>query len=340
MRFSMYLMLVCAFFMSSVSMPSVAHDLGVATAILKQESAQKYVLKVNTSTALANQITAPELPKNCVLLEPYAGQLVDGLLWYRFRCHESLSAIDTIAFRWQRDGVLVTALWLGKDPVKSLFLRDGDTILVPLQELSAAGVSLYVNAKRYIYLGITHILAGVDHLLFVFAVLLLVRSPVLLLKTITAFTVAHSITLALAFLEVVSVSIRPVEACIAFSIVILASEIIRINRGEESLSRKYPWVVAGGFGLLHGLGFASALHSLGVPESDVPIALLFFNVGVEIGQLSFITLLVGFGFAVNCVAKHFGKAFESRKQWSSPLAYGLGIVAMYWTIERSALILG
>ena len=143
-------------------------------------------------------------------------------------------------------------------------------------------------ALTYIRLGIDHILSGYDHLLFVFALVLLIRDRWMLVKTITAFTVAHSITLAGASLGLFSLLQRPVEAAIALSIVFLAAELAKSKPGELRLSERYPCLVAFAFGLLHGFGFAGALKETGLPQTDVPVALVTFNIGVEIGQLLFV----------------------------------------------------
>src|SRR5262249_30693553 len=148
-------------------------------------------------------------------------------------------------------------------------------------------------AGAYLSHGIEHILFGFDHLLFVLALILLVRNGRVLLMTVTAFTVAHSITLSLATLGVVHVPGPPVEASIALSILLLASEIIRFQQGQASLTSQWPWLVAFSFGLLHGFGFASALTDVGLPQGDIPLALFSFNVGVEIGQLTFIGFVLG-----------------------------------------------
>ena len=142
--------------------------------------------------------------------------------------------------------------------------------------------------RTYTILGIEHILSGFDHLLFVLALVLLVQGTRRLLVTITAFTAAHSLTLAGATLGWVHVAGPPVEASIALSIVFVASEIVHTRQGRYSVTQHYPWVVAFTFGLLHGFGFAGALAEVGLPQSSIPIALLFFNVGVEIGQLMFV----------------------------------------------------
>jgi hydrogenase/urease accessory protein HupE len=149
-------------------------------------------------------------------------------------------------------------------------------------------------AATYVSLGIEHILYGIDHLLFVLGLLLLVRDFRSLVKTITAFTIAHSITLAAATLGFVHVEVAPVEATIALSILFLAAELVRSHRGESGIAQRAPWIVAFAFGLLHGLGFASTLGKMGLPHSDIPLALLLFNVGVELGQLGFVIVFIGF----------------------------------------------
>lgn len=149
-------------------------------------------------------------------------------------------------------------------------------------------------ARTYVSLGVEHILYGIDHLLFVLGLMLLVRDFRSLVKTITAFTIAHSITLAAATLGFVHVEVAPVEATIALSILFLAAELVRSQRGEGGIAQRAPWIVAFAFGLLHGLGFASTLGRMGLPHSEIPIALLLFNVGVELGQLGFVIVFIGF----------------------------------------------
>lgn len=158
--------------------------------------------------------------------------------------------------------------------------------LIPQQ-----ATSLHV-VKTYTWLGIEHILIGIDHLLFVFALLLIVKNDRRLLITITAFTVAHSITLAAATLELIYVPQQPVEAVIALSIVFLAVEIIHGRQGRLGYAARWPWLVAFIFGLLHGLGFAGALAEIGLPQQAIPLALVFFNVGVELGQLFFVVAVI------------------------------------------------
>ena len=155
-----------------------------------------------------------------------------------------------------------------------------------------AAPSKFQLARTYLNLGVEHILYGVDHLLFVLGLMLLVRDFRSLVKTITAFTIAHSITLAAATLGYVHVEVAPVEATIALSILFLAAELVRSQHGESGIAQRAPWIVAFAFGLLHGLGFASTLGKMGLPHSEIPLALLLFNVGVELGQLGFVIVFI------------------------------------------------
>lgn len=186
-------------------------------------------------------------------------------------------------------------------------------------------------AKTYAALGIGHILTGFDHLCFVLALVLIVGFNRRLFWTVTAFTIAHSITLVLATLGVIHVAGPPVEATIALSIVFVASEIIQQQRGREGLVSRKPWLVAFAFGLLHGLGFAGALAEIGLPPNSIPIALLFFNIGVEIGQLLFIAAVLATTRLLSIAAR--ASRVELRRAAFVP-AYLIGGVASYWVIER------
>jgi len=183
-------------------------------------------------------------------------------------------------------------------------------------------------AWSYWRMGLVHILEGVDHLLFLLALLFLVTGFWNLLKTITAFTLAHSVTLALASLGVVNVPPAPTEAIIALSIVFLAAEIVRKYSGETGLTQRYPWMVAGFFGLFHGLGFAGALTKIGLPAHEIPLALLMFNVGVETGQILFIVAVV----AILEVLRRIPLPVPEDAWRLVP--YAIGGIAAFWTIER------
>ena len=198
---------------------------------------------------------------------------------------------------------------------------------VPGMTVSGVQTGLEVSGT-YFWLGVDHILSGFDHLLFVFALILLIRDVWMLIKTVTAFTVAHSITLAGATLGYFSLAPGPVEAAIALSIAFVASELAKSQSGAGGLAQNYPWVIAFTFGLLHGFGFAGALQEIGLPQSDVPLALLMFNLGVEAGQLMFVAAVLIAFKAITALV-------------SIPLvpvrlaaAYVIGTIASYWFFSR------
>ncbi len=185
-------------------------------------------------------------------------------------------------------------------------------------------------ARVYFGLGVEHILLGLDHLLFVLALLLVTRGGPKLIGAVTAFTAAHSLTLGVATLGFVHVPAQPVEAVIAASIVLVAAEIVRSRQGHNGLTARAPWVVAFAFGLLHGFGFAGALRELGLPEGQVPAALLFFNLGVEAGQLAFLA-------AVLVVAAAVRRLAGAPPRWMELVPpYAIGILATFWVIQRVA----
>jgi hydrogenase/urease accessory protein HupE len=187
-------------------------------------------------------------------------------------------------------------------------------------------------AWSYFLIGIKHILEGVDHLLFILGLLLIVRSTSMLIKTITAFTVAHSITLAIATLGFASTPLPPLNVLIALSILFLGPEVVRVWRGQTSFTIEHPWVVAFGFGLLHGFGFASGLEMIGLPAHEIVLALLMFNVGVEAGQLVFVALIIAM---VNSF-----RVLEIRwPHWAELTpGYAVGSLGAYWTIQRTVMM--
>lgn len=185
-------------------------------------------------------------------------------------------------------------------------------------------------AWSYTVLGVEHILGGIDHLLFVFALLLIVSGGKRIVATVTAFTIAHSITLVAATLGWVTVPGPPVEAIIALSIVFVAAEVLRGRQGRPGLTARAPWVVAFSFGLLHGFGFAGALAETGLPQTAIPVALLMFNIGVEIGQLLFVAVVL----TLAAIAR---RVIRTHPAWALPVsAYAVGSIAAFWTIERVA----
>lgn len=229
-------------------------------------------------------------------------------------------------------GLNVTIL----DVLVRVTFADGTTVSHMLRPLETnwtiSRESSRVDRWGYVSLGIGHILYGVDHLLFVVGLLLIVRNYVVLFKTITAFTIAHTITLAVAVLGFVRISPIPVEAVIALSIVFLAVELAQRDRGRFGLTYEKPWLVAFAFGLLHGFGFAGTLSKLGLPAREVPAALLFFNVGVEAGQLFFVAAFVAFVQSLQTLEIRW-------PAWTRPVpAYAIGSVASFWLVQRCAMI--
>jgi hydrogenase/urease accessory protein HupE len=190
--------------------------------------------------------------------------------------------------------------------------------------------SAWSVAGEYTQLGIEHILLGIDHLLFVLALLLITHGGWKLVKTVTAFTVAHSITLALAALGFVHVPQAPVEAVIALSIVFVATGILHAQQGRPGITARAPWLVAFTFGLLHGFGFAGALTEIGLPQGQIPLALLLFNVGVEFGQLLFIAVALSLILLIRRIRFDF-------PGWAARVPpYAIGSLAMFWVIQRVA----
>jgi len=311
---------------------AAAHDIGVSQASLIEQENGRYALNVQTGPGLLSLFAAPVLPEHCALIGNPRGIQSPRGLSYEFSCTPALTATDSLILPWRRDGIMLSVSWLDGSEVQRLFSHDAGNISVPLEQLQASSGNWIDVAERYTSLGIEHILMGIDHLLFVLALLLIVRGPWMLLKTITAFTVAHSLTLGMATLGLVNISPRPVEAAIALSIVFLCTEIVHAHRGRIGMTFRYPWVVAFAFGLLHGLGFASALTAIGLAQGEIPLALLFFNIGVEIGQLLFVGALLMIAWCIQQLRLNVG----SKSCLVS--AYVIGTVAAFWLLERVTLI--
>lgn len=218
--------------------------------------------------------------------------------------------------------VLVNVNFLNGEKISFMLQPDNPSRVIPDKE------TLSNTIKTYLILGVEHILLGIDHLLFVLALLLITVGFKKLIKTITAFTIAHSITLSLAALGYVGLPGPPVEAVIALSIVFLAVELVRNNKGEKTLTAKYPWVVAFAFGLLHGFGFAGALADIGLPQTAIPSALLFFNIGVEVGQIAFVLAILGVTWLIK-------KSKLTIPNWLKLVpSYCIGGISSYWLIDR------
>lgn len=274
----------------------------------------------------------PALPAFCDETQPAASQLAETerITTARFSCskpligHELRLSSDEIA---RRHVVLVARLANGAEFQR--ILPRGDSGFLLAAEPGEYGARGTPGVLSYVWIGVEHIWFGFDHLLFVLCLVLLIRERTRLLWTITAFTLAHSITLGLAAMDVVQVPGPPVEATIALSIVLLAVEAIRHESGIESLTSRMPWLVALLFGLIHGLGFAGALSDIGLPPNQEIAALACFNLGVELGQLAFVAVLVGLG----ALAGRFGRTWKSARLAS---AWASGCIASYWLVERVA----
>jgi len=219
------------------------------------------------------------------------------------------------------------------DVVARVIREDGS---VQVERLMPENPSFRVTApagpwqvvETYTVLGFEHILLGVDHLLFVLALLLIVRGVRRIVATVTAFTIAHSLTLVAATMGWVHAPGPPVEAIIALSIVFVAAEVVQEYRGKTGLTARSPWLVAFSFGLLHGFGFASALTDMGLPAASVPLALLMFNLGVELGQLAFVAAVL----ALTWSWRTLGVVWPKWSYYVPP--YVIGGVASFWTLER------
>ena len=279
----------------------------------------------------------PNWPGECRVSEP-AGRFADGAFVERMRatCDGGLVGREIVI-----GGLEATRT----DVLARVERLDGTTQTVrltpaqPAFRVAAAPTALDV-ARTYGTLGVEHILLGVDHLLFVLGLLFLVGGWGRLVATVTAFTVAHSLTLAAATLGLVYVPQKPVEAAIALSIVFVAADILREDGAHASLTRTSPWLVAFVFGLLHGLGFAGALNEAGLPEHAVPLALLFFNLGVEAGQLAFIAavflaLWLFKEWRVRASANGAHPTWQVASAVSRPAAYLIGTLAAFWLFERT-----
>jgi hydrogenase/urease accessory protein HupE len=275
---------------------------------------------------------APVFPEGCSFRSPDRQQMTPGAVIVRgtLRCEGGLGG-RTIAIA----GLEATIT----DVLIRLHNADGrlESHLVRPTSPSVTLGGTTTTGQRvlaYLQLGVQHILLGIDHLLFVLGLLLIVQHRWMLVKTISSFTVAHSITLAIATLGYASAPLPPLNAGIALSILFLGPEIVRVWRGETSFTIRHPWVVAFAFGLLHGFGFASGLTSMGLPRAEIPLALLLFNVGVEIGQLFFVVLILALERAFRMLEIRWPRAIELFP------GYAVGSLGAYWTIQRTLVLLG
>jgi hydrogenase/urease accessory protein HupE len=314
-----------------VAAPASADDFRPAYLQITQHDATTYdvLWKVPALGEDAVLKVHPAFPAGTANLTPKRASYANGVAVQRWRiavtgglegkaiAFPGLSEvrIDVLARLARTDGTVQLERILPSDPEFSIKTTPGAFEVV----------------RTYTLLGIEHILTGFDHLCFVLALVMIVGFNRRLIWTVTAFTLAHSITLALAILGVIHVPGPPVEATIALSIVFVASEVVQQQRGREGLASRKPWLVAFTFGLLHGLGFAGALAQIGLPANSIPLALLFFNVGVELGQLLFIAAVFAATRLLFLLAK--ASQLDLRRAAIVP-AYLIGGIASYWVIER------
>jgi len=300
-----------------VSEGAQAHPVDAATLTLQEVQPGRFAMQFQVgSPALRQAIPAPALfPAPCRI----DGNFVD--------CRPSALA-GTIQFPWL-DGTMTRLMfdveWLNGARLLRVVTASARSLTI---YGSTGASSLKPVVVDYIRLGFEHILTGYDHLLFVVALTLLVRRRKTLVATITAFTLAHSVSLACTVLGVISVPAAPVEAAIALSIVLVCGECLRAG---DSLTRRAPWLVSFAFGLLHGLGFASALLDIGLPAQHVPTALFCFNVGVELGQLAVIAGVL--------VVRALVQRWRLLRPWMGRgFVYAMGTVAAFWSLDRLAAV--
>ena len=270
---------------------------------------------------------SPVFPTNCREIRGFPARSLTDMRIDRFQveCDERGVAGRLITI----DGLTHSA----RDVIVKLIFADYSTTHI----LRAEQPSVFIQPvaeksqviKDYLRLGIEHIHGGIDHLLFILALIFLVPGLVELIKAVTAFTLSHSLTLVAAVLGWVSIPLPPVEACIALSILFLAIEMVHKLQGQTSITISQPWLAALGFGLIHGFGFAGALSQAGLPPTEIPLALLFFNLGVELGQLLFIVPIYAFLKLVNL------GIFRINLEYF--VSYGIGAISVFWLIERIRL---
>jgi hydrogenase/urease accessory protein HupE len=312
-----------------LTVPALAHELRPAYLEINEIAAERYAItwKVPARGEMKMALYA-KMPDRCRQVTEPTGGYVETAYVTRWQsiCEGGLAgktiSIDGLSSTYTDALVKITSL-SGANQTSRISPDFPDMIVATVP-------TAMDTARTYFLLGMQHIMLGFDHLLFVFALLLLIRRPRILLLTITSFTVAHSITLAFAAMGIAAAPQPPVEALVALSIMFVASEIIRSNRGSRDLSSRYPWLISFIFGLLHGFGFGGALRDIGLPQQDVPLALLTFNLGVEAGQLIFVGLALA---AFACIQLLMVHDLSRLRYW---LAYLIGTVSAFWFVQRVA----
>ncbi|UCG80888.1 MAG: HupE/UreJ family protein [Desulfobacterales bacterium] len=323
-------LLLVASFVVSVK----AHRLQPAYLEINEQSAGKFsILWKRPFVGGRPMNISPQLPPSCTdFTEPVVQLLSTGAVerWMVASGEGGLTGKEILI-----DGLSSTQT----DVLVRIYYKEGDEETHLLRPASPSAVIGGVPSRieriiAYVQLGIQHILMGIDHLLFVLGLLMIVQSRWMLLKTITSFTLAHSITLCVATLGYASMPLPPLNVVIALSILFLGPEIVRSWRGETSLTIRHPWMVAFAFGLLHGFGFATGLTNMGLRAAEIPLALLLFNIGVEIGQIAFVILVILLERSFRVLEIHWPRLVRLAP------GYTVGSLGAYWTIQRSVILVG
>ena len=273
----------------------------------------------------------PLLPPHCRPSRDLGTQVVETAVVHRFEvaCSEPLpgSLVEVDGIGASKASVVLRIVLADGRVLNTVLTPEQPSFVVPASQPTLAVV------KSYVSFGFDHILSGLDHLLFVLGLMLVAANWRQLLATITAFTAGHCATLSLAVLGFIRFQPAPIEALIALSILFLAVELTRAPDRPATLMRRLPWVLAFVFGLLHGLGFAGGLAQIGLPTGEIPLALFSFNLGIEAGQLVFCGVLLGGYFAARRLLR-----FADPSWGRTVAAYGIGSLAMFWFIQRLAVI--
>ena len=307
-----------------------AHDLGYLQLDLAQTPGGAR-LTATGDTGLLAVLPPPRVPAGYTV---QSGPATAGRRVFTLAGAQPLAAGDLVVLPWPRSGAIVTARWADGHETRTVVPRRGAAIVLDPGRLGAQRAGAWRVLREHLALGLDHILAGIDHLAFVAGLMLLVqvgapeRRGRRLVVAITAFTLGHSLSLGAVTLGLALPGGMAVEALIALSIVVLATEVVHARRGRPGWSCRHPALIAAGFGLLHGLGFAAALAELGLPRAAIPLALLGFNLGIEVGQLAVVALLLLLVRGLRpAIAPRTGPALTIA-------AYVLGTVAATWTLGR------
>jgi hypothetical protein len=312
---------------------AIAHEVRPGFLDLRETGLETYAFlwKKPSGGEVEIQI-APVFPRECRVSTPDRQQLSPGAVVVRgtVQCPGGLSGKTiTIAGLEATITDVLVRVHHADGRLESHLLRPASPSVI-----LGAVTTASERAWSYVQIGIQHILLGMDHLLFVLGLLLIVANRWMLVKTITSFTLAHSITLAIATLGYASVPLVPLNAAIALSILFLGPEIVRTWRGQTSFTIRHPWVVAFSFGLLHGFGFATGLAAMGLPTAEIPLALLLFNIGVELGQVGFLLLIILLQRSFRVLEVRWPRFVERLP------GYAVGALGAYWTIQRTLILLG